>query len=382
MYGRGFLPGIDRIVTLDGQGAVDLLNRVVGRHVAIGVGDLRGGNLRDRLIHADQRLRALAVIQHVCVQGIARQQTSVAVRRFNGVARHVVCRMRHGVLVVVGILQPFSGNLHEALVDDQPAVVHDELDVREVLAGVLEVAFLQTHLVLVRVGARRLGGASKLEVVYRVQSAVFAIDLDAVDLVAINAVFVAVVRHGIRAARDRHDHFGRVSRNRQRAGGLDDGVVLGNVHVVLVENLRRAGERAYVLALIRALGCVGQVFIPVTGLQTINRDAGDGLLAAVVHLLSAFAREGHGEARVGDGQLAGGLGNVVVLRYVVALSVLNNHVAAERAVVAANILAFRLIGQAFVSVTLHKAALRDAGNALHAAGVGEGLAFAGEGHVA
>ena len=382
LYGRGFLPGINRIVARDGQGAVDLLNRVVGRHVAIGVGDLRGGNLRDRLIHADQRLRALAVIQHVCVQGVARQQTSVVVRRFNGVARHVVCRMRRGVRVVVGILQPFSGNLHEALVDDQLAVVHDELDVREVLAGVLEVAFLQTHLVLVRVGARRLGGASKLEVVYRVQSGVFTIDLDAVDLVAINAVFAAVVRHGIRAARDRHDHFGRVSRNRQLAGGLGDGVVLGNVNVVLIENLHRAGERAYVLALIRALGCVGQTFIPVTGLQTSNRDAGDGLLAAVVHLRIAFAREGHGEARVGDGQLAGGLGNVVVLRYVVALSVLNNHVAAERAVVAANILAFRLIGQAFVSVTLHKAALRDAGNALHAAGIGEGLAFAGEGHAA
>ena len=382
LYGRGFLPGIERIVTRDGQGPVDLLNRVVVRHVAIGVGDLRGGNLRDCLIHADQRLRALAVIQHVCVQGIARQQTSVAVRRLNGVARHVVCRMRHGVLVVVGILQPFSSDLHRALVDDQLAVVHNELDVREVVADVLEVAFLQTHLVLVRVGARRLGGASKLEVVYRVQSAVFAIDLDAVDLVAINAVFVAVVRHGIRAARDRHDHFGRVSRNRQLAGGLGDGVVLGNVHVVLVENLHRAGERAYVLALIRALGFVGQVFIPVTGLQTSNRDAGDGLLAAVVHLLSAFAREGHGEARVGDGQLAGGLGNVVVLRYVVALSILNNHVAAERAVVAANILAFRLIGQAFVFVTFHKAALRDAGNALHAAGIGKGLAFAGKGHVA
>ena len=376
LYGRGFLPGIDRIVTPDGQGAVDLLNRVVGRHVAIGVGDLRGGNLRDRLIHADQRLRALAVIQHVCVQGVARKQTSVAVRRFNGVARHVVCRMRRGVRVVVGVLQRFGVDLHRTLADNQLAVVHDELDVREVPAVVPEVAYLQTHRIGIRARSLHLGGAGEGEVRFLIKLVADAY------VVARHGVLRAVIRHGILVTRDRHDHFGLHGRNRQLAGGLGDGVVLGNVHVVLIENLHRAGERAYVLALIRALGCVGQVFIPVTGLQTSNRDAGDGLLAAVVHLRIAFAREGHGEARVGDGQLAGGLGNLVVLRYVVALSVLNNHVAAERAVVAANILAFRLIGQAFVSVTLHKAALRDAGNALHAAGVGEGLAFAGEGHAA
>ena len=376
VYGRGFLPGIDRIVTLDGQGAVDLLNRVVGRHVAIGVGDLRGGNLRDRLIHADQRLRALAVIQHVCVQGVARKQTSVAVRRFNGVARHVICRVRHGVGVVVGVLQRFGVDLHRTLADNQLAVVHDELDVREVLAVVPEIAYLQTHRIGIRARSLHLGRAGEGEVRFLIKLVADAY------VVARHGVLRAVIRHGILVTRDRHDHFGLHSRNRQLAGGLGDGVVLGNVHVVLIENLHRAGERAYVLALIRALGCVGQTFIPVTGLQTINRDAGDGLLAAVVHLRIAFAREGHDEARVGDGQLAGGLGNVVVLRYVVALSVLNNHVAAERAVVAANILAFRLIGQVFVSVTLHKAALRDAGNALHAAGVGEGLAFAGEGHAA
>ena len=376
LYGRGFLPGIDRIVTLDGQGAVDLLNRVVVRHVAIGVGDLRGGNLRDRLIHADQRLRALAVIQHVCVQGVARKQTSVAVRRFNGVARHVVCRMRRGVGVVVGVLQRFGVDLHRTLADNQLAVVHDELDVREVLAVVPEVAYLQTHRIGIRARSLHLGGAGEGEVRFLIKLVADAY------VVARHGMLRAVIRHGSLVTRDRHDHFGLHGRNRQLAGGLGDGVVLGNVHVVLIENLHRAGERAYVLALIRALGCVGQVFIPVTGLQTSNRDAGDGLLAAVVHLRIAFAREGHGEARVGDGQLAGGLGNVVVLRYIVALSVLNNHVAAERAVVAANILAFRLIGQVFVSVTLHKAALRDACNPLHAAGIGEGLAFAGEGHAA
>ena len=376
LYGRGFLPGIDRFVTLDGQGAVDLLNRVVGRHVAIGVGDLRGGNLRDRLIHADQRLRALAVIQHVCVQGVARQQTSVAVRRFNGVALYVICRVRHGVGVVVGVLQLFGVDLHRTLADNQLAVGHDELDVREVPAVVPEVAYLQTHRIGIRARSLHLGRSAEGEVRFLIKLVADAY------VVARHGVLRAVIRHGSLVTRDRHDHFGLHGRNRQLAGGLGDGVVLGNIHVVLIENLHRAGERAYVLALIRALGCVGQTFIPVTGLQTSNRDAGDGLLAAVVHLRIAFAREGHGEARVGDGQLAGGLGNVVVLRYVVALSVLNNHVAAERAVVAANILAFRLIGQAFVSVTLHKAALRDAGNALHAAGVGEGLAFAGEGHAA
>ncbi len=374
---RGFLLGIERIVARDGQGAVVLLDRVVSRHVAVGVSDLRGGDLRDCLIHADQRLRVLVVIQHVYVQGVARQQTSVAVRRFNGIANYIICRMRHGVRVVVGIRQQFSGNLHEALVDDQLAVVHNELDVREVLAGVLEVAFLQIHRVGARVGFRHLVGAAEGEVRFLIKRVVDAY------VVALRGVLRAVVRRGCLVTRDRHDHFVRYSRNRQLAGGLGDGVVLGNVHVVLVENLHRAGELAFVLALIRALGYVGQVFFHVlmAGLQTNNRDAGDGLLFAVVHLLRAFAREGHGEARVGDGQLAGGLGNVVVLRYDVALGILNNHVAVESAVVAANVLAFRLVAQ-LVGMAFHKTALLDTGNALHAAGVGEGLAFAGEGHVA
>ena len=294
--------------------------------------------------------------------------------RHKAVAAHGDNRLRQRRAVVC-LARRLGGQRHGALVDDQLAVGHDELDVREVLAVVPEVAFLQTHRIGIRVGSLHLGGAGEGEVLFLIK-----LVADSYNLIVLRAVFRTVVRKGFLITLDRHDHFGLHGRNRQLAGGLGDGVVLGNVHVVLIKNLHRAGERAYVLALIRALGCVGQVFIPVTGLQTINRDAGDGLLAAIVHLRIAFAREGHGEARVGDGQLAGGLGNVVVLRYVVALSVLNHHVAAERAVVAANILAFRLIGQAFVSVTLHKAALRDAGNALHAAGVGEGLAFAGEGH--
>ena len=295
--------------------------------------------------------------------------------RHKAVAAHGDIRLRQRRAVVF-LARRLGGQRYGALVDGQAAVGHDELDVREVLAVVPEVAYLQTHRIGIRARSLHLGGAGEGEVRFLIKLVADAY------VVARHGMLRAVIRHGILVTRDRHDHFGLHGRNRQLAGGLGDGVVLGNVHVVLIENLHRAGERAYVLALIRALGCVGQVFIPVTGLQTNNRDVGDGLLAAVVHLLSAFAREGHDEARVGDGQLAGGLGNVVVLRYIVALSVLNNHVAAERAVVAANILAFRLIGQAFVSVTLHKAALRDAGNALHAAGVGEGLAFAGEGHAA
>ena len=195
-------------------------------------------------------------------------------------------------------------------------------------------------------------------------------------------MLAAVIGGGVAVLGDGDDDLVGDRSNRQLAGKLGDGVVLGNVHVVLVHDLHRAGERARVLALILALGFVGQAFIFVAGFQTIHRDAGDGLLFAVVHLLGAFALEGHGEARVGDGQLAGRFGNAVVLRYVSALGVPDNHVAAERAVVAANILTLRLVGQALVGMPIHKAALRDAGKALHAAGVGEGLAFAGEGHAA
>ena len=371
---RGLLLGIERVVARDRQGAVFLLDCVVRRHIALGVGDRCTGDLRDRRVNADQRLLILVVVQHGHIQGVAREQSSVAVRRFDGAADNAVCRVRHGARVVVGVFQLSGGDLHGALIDDQLAVVHNELDVREVRAVVREVRFLQTHRVGVRVGARCRIGAAEGEVRFLIE---FVADA---HIVAGDGMLRAVIRHGGFVARDCHDHFVLHRRDGQLARRLGNGVVLRNVRAGGVKDLHGAAERAGVLTLLSALGHVGQVLVGMASQQAGRRDAVDALLGAVVDSLRTLAGEGHGILRVGDDERAGRLGHDIVLRNVVAAGVFNDHVAGERAFMAADILALRLVGQARVGVVFHKAAIRDAVDALHAAVVGEGLALAGEGH--
>ena len=371
---RGLLLGIERVVARDGQGAVSLLDRIVRRHIALGVGDRCTGDLRDRRVNADQRLLILVVVQHGHIQGVAREQSSVAVRRFDGAADNAVCRVRHGARVVVSVFQLSGGDLHGALIDDQLAVVHNELDVREVRAGVREVRFLQTHRVGVRVGARCRIGAAEGEVRFLIELVADA------HIVAGDGMLRAVIRHDGFVARDRHDHFVLHRRDGQLARRLGNGVVLRNVRAGGVKDLHGAAERAGVLTLLSALGHVGQVLVGMASQQAGRRDAVDALLGAVVDSLRTLAGEGHGILRVGDGERAGRLGHDIVLRNVVAAGVFNDHVAGERAFMAADVLAFRLVGQALVGMVFHKAAIRDAGDALHFAVVGEGLALAGEAH--
>ena len=372
--GRGLLLGIERILARDGQGAVFLLDLIVCRHVALGVGDRRTGDLGDRRVNADQRLLILVAVQHGHVQGVAREQASVAVRRFDGAADNGLCRVRHGARVVVGVFQLFGGDLHGALVDDKLTVVHDKSDARKVRAVVREVRFLQPHRVGVRVGARHRVGAAEGEVCFLIKLIVDA------HIVAGGVVLRAVIRHGGLVTRDRHDHFVLHRRDGQLARRLGNGVVLCNVRTGGIKDLHGAAERAGVLALLNALGHVGQVLVGMASQQPGRRDAGDALLGSVVDLRIALAGEGHGKLRVGDFELAGRFGHGIVLRNVVAAGVLNDHSAGERAVIAADILSFRLVGQAIVGVVFHKAARRDTGDALHRAGVGERLALAGEGH--
>ena len=371
---RGLLLGIERVVARDRQGAVFLLDCVVRRHIALGVGDRCTGDLRDRRVNADQRLLILVVVQHGHIQGVAREQSSVAVRRFDGAADNAVCRVRHGARVVVSVFQLSGGDLHGALIDDKLAVVHDESDVREVRAGVREVRFLQTHRVGVRVGARCRIGAAEGEVRFLIELVADA------HIVAGDGMLRAVIRHGGFVARDRHDHFVLHRRDGQLARRLGNGVVLRNVRAGGVKDLHGAAERAGVLTLLSALGHVGQVLVGMASQQAGRRDAVDALLGAVVDSLRTLAGEGHGILRVGDDERAGRLGHDIVLRNVVAAGVFNDHVAGEHAFMAADILAFRLVGQARVGVVFHKAVRRDAVDALHFAVVGEGLALAGEGH--
>ena len=89
-------------------------------------------------------------------------------------------------------------------VDLEPAVGNFKRHLREVLALVIrELVSGQTHRVGTRVGALRFRGASKREVICRVQRVA-----DAGNRIALDAVLLAVIRLGLRVALNLYNHFG------------------------------------------------------------------------------------------------------------------------------------------------------------------------------
>ena len=98
-------------------------------------------------------------------------------------------------------------------VDLEPAVGNFKRHLREVLALVIrELVSGQTHRVGTRVGALRFRGASKREVICRVQRVA-----DAGNRIALDAVLLAVIRLGLRVARNLYNHFSFDRRNLQRS---------------------------------------------------------------------------------------------------------------------------------------------------------------------
>ena len=100
-------------------------------------------------------------------------------------------------------------------VDHELAVLNNKLDVLEVLIGVLEVASNNAYRIFASVrslGRPRFGRRFLHTGVYVIQLIV-----SRHALVARNAVLLAVIRRGARLLLDRHNHFVRDRRDRQRS---------------------------------------------------------------------------------------------------------------------------------------------------------------------
>ena len=132
-------------------------------------------------------------------------------------------RLRQGVrLAVVGEVRALRGDGHGARGDGQRAVVHDELDVREVRAAVCELALVQTHLVAVRVGALRDGRSGEGNVVHGIE-----LIADALDRVAGHGILFGVIDLVALVTDDGHGDLVGHGGDLQRALVLLDAVVAG-----------------------------------------------------------------------------------------------------------------------------------------------------------
>ena len=98
-------------------------------------------------------------------------------------------------------------------VDLEPAVGNFKRHLREVLALVIrELVSGQTHRVGACISSLCFRGASKREVICRVQRVA-----DAGNRIALDAAFLAVIRLGLRVARNLYNHFSFDRRNLQRS---------------------------------------------------------------------------------------------------------------------------------------------------------------------
>ena len=98
-------------------------------------------------------------------------------------------------------------------VDLEPAVGNFKRHLREVLALVIrELVSGQTHRVGACISSLCFRGAAEREVICRVQRVA-----DAGNRIALDAVLLAVIRLGLRLARNLYNHFVRDRRDRQRS---------------------------------------------------------------------------------------------------------------------------------------------------------------------
>ena len=213
-----------------GQGrAVIGLGRVVGGNNDLLRGGPAHGQLtvcgRDAVVRGLTRGKLVAL--HLVHNGRRRRISDLADdRHCDGVVPDKAgnLRLRQGVrLAVVGEARALRGDGHGARGDGQRAVVHDELDVREVRAAVCELALVQTHRVTVRVGALRDGLTGKGEVAHGIE---LVVDRGGI---AGHGLLVAVIEHAVVIAGDGHGDLVGHGGDRQRALVLLDAVVAGLV---------------------------------------------------------------------------------------------------------------------------------------------------------
>ena len=99
-------------------------------------------------------------------------------------------------------------------VDLEPAVRYIECHVLEVAVRVCELVSVQTHRVGAHIRSRRFRGAVVREVSRRV---IYTLGGRDRHFIALNRLFASVIRYGVIMSRDRHNHFVRDRRDRQRS---------------------------------------------------------------------------------------------------------------------------------------------------------------------
>ena len=265
------------------------------------------------------------VVQHLALVHVRHAAVGLDVGHFavhKAVAGHGDIRSRQR-RAVVGLVRFFGGQRHDAPVDGQAAVRHDERHVGEVAVLVRKVGILQTHRVrgVARVGGLYLGGAGEGEVRFLIKLVADAY------VVARRGVLRAVVLRGHLVTRDRHDHFVGHGRNFQLARGRGDGVV-----VRVRAFVQRVGEIVGHLADVRdRAGHVKRRAFAIREARTADGHVAVRQRLAVVGLAVARGRQRY--LTLVDGQLAvDGISEGVVPGHV--------HVAAHDPVALNDVLAF------------------------------------------
>ena len=273
----------------DGIAAVGQGRAVIGLGRGVGGNNdlLRGGPAhgqltvcgRDAVVRGLTRGKLVAL--HLVHNGRRRRISDLAGdRHCDGVVPDKAgnLRLRQGVrLAVVGEVRTLRGDGHGARGDGQRAVVHDELDVREVRAAVCELALVQTHLVAVRVGALRDGLTGKGEVAHGIE---LVVDRGGI---AGHGMLVAVIAHAAVIAGDGHGDLVGHGGDLQRTLVLLDAVVAG------LETRGRGIDNGVRLLAVRDVrdGAGGADIAHLTRNEPVTRDGdiGAGQGCAVVDLL-------------------------------------------------------------------------------------------------
>ena len=253
-----------------------------------------------------ERVSTLANVRLASRKGIV-QTFAVRERLFR--ARHFRYR---GVAVllrgaVVDLCQVGGSQRHRARVDLEPAVGNVKRHVREVRIRVLEVLSFPPHGVSARIRSSRSLSVLIPEVRHFVGGCFVQRVADVDNIILPSRMLLAVIRHGLRPALDRHNHFVRVLRDPQLAFVLGDCVVaFFEVRAFCIGDRVRHFTVGNVLHFAQCLDIRHFAFDK----ATFNLHVGLRQLRAVVGLAGRFGGQRHLARR--DPQLAFVLHDIVV----------------------------------------------------------------------
>ena len=196
--------------------------------------DLVVVRLRALVQRVGERVLALANVRLASRHVIRRTLTFNKALVFTSACGHFFLRQRRAV---VDLLIRSGSQRHRARVDLEPAVGNVKRHVREVRIRVLEVLSFPPHGVSARVRSARSLGVLIPEVGHFAGGCFVQRVADADNIILPSRMLLAVIRHGLRPALDRHNHSVK-RRDRQFAFFLGDCVVVRFELVALREGDR------------------------------------------------------------------------------------------------------------------------------------------------